>query len=157
MLCLPVCRSIARDCMNYKVRHDFPTVRRISTAQLATWLKDKTRIHPVLLDVRTDAEYQVSHLQSSVRAEPGSNPHEVNIARDTPIVTYCSVGYRSAAFAKTLNDAGYKNVVNLEGSIFQWAEEGRPLESAGRVAHEVHPYNSTWALLLDKPLRAKLP
>ena len=49
------------------------------------------------------------------------------IAKDAPIVTYCSVGYRSGKMAERLQAAGYTNVRNLEGSIFKWANEHRPL------------------------------
>ena len=42
-------------------------------------------------------------------------------------MTYCAVGYRSAEMATQLRAAGFTNVRNLEGSIFQWANEHRPL------------------------------
>jgi hypothetical protein len=73
---------------------------------------------------------------------------------DLPIVTYCSVGYRSGAFAERLRSAGFTNVVNLEGSIFRWANEGRPLFRSARPVTEVHPYNRTWGLLLKEDRRA---
>jgi hypothetical protein len=30
----------------------------------------------------------------------------------------------------------------MEGSIFQWANEGRPLEKEGKPVETVHPYNA---------------
>jgi rhodanese-related sulfurtransferase len=140
--------------VNAKVRSEFPDVPLITTAELAAWLDDPGRPAPLLLDVRTQAEFDVSHLQRAKHVEPSASASAVREAKDRPIVTYCSVGYRSGAFAKKLLDAGYTNVANLEGSIFRWANEGRPIVSAGRRAEKVHPYNSTWGLLLKRQYRA---
>ena len=143
--------------MNWKVRHDFPTVQRISAKEVAAWLQDSKREQPVLLDVRTKAEFEVSHIHGAQRVEPGSEAGALKLARGKPIVTYCSVGYRSGAFAKKLQDAGYTNVRNISGSIFQWANEGRPLERDGQRVMKVHPYNGVWGRLLKAPLRAAVP
>jgi rhodanese-related sulfurtransferase len=113
--------------VNAKIRSEFPDVRRITTAELAAWLNDPARPAPRLLDVRTRAEFDVSHLRGAKHVEPGAAAATVGGRKDQPIVTYCSVGYRSGAFAKKLGDAGYTNVANLEGSIFRWANEGRPI------------------------------
>lgn len=143
--------------VNWKVRHDFPNVRRITPAEMAAWLRDPKRPQPVLLDVRTKAEYDVSHIRGARRVEPGSDASALKLARDRPIITYCSVGYRSGAFAKKLQDAGYNNVQNMSGSIFQWANEGRPLVQDGRRTQKVHPYNGLWGKLLQPSLRAEVP
>lgn len=140
--------------VNFKVRHDFPTVRRITSKQLAQWLNDPHRVPPLLLDVRTKSEYDVSHIHDAQRVEPGSGAAAIAIPREKPIVTYCSVGYRSAAFARQLQDAGFKDVQNLTGSIFDWANKGYPIEQQGQLVRKVHPYNDRWGSLLKKELRA---
>ena len=111
-----------------RIRKEFPAVPQVGTGALAARLE---RERPLLLDVRTLAEYEVSHLAGARRVEPGALP-ELGVPKDAPIVTYCSVGYRSSALAQRLRAAGYTRVENLEGSIFQWANEGRPLVRAGR-------------------------
>lgn len=143
--------------VNWKVRRDFPTIRRITPKETAAWLADDKRPPPVLLDVRTKAEYEISHIHGAQRVEPGADANAIKLPRDCPIVTYCSVGYRSGAFAKKLQDAGYINVQNMSGSIFQWANEGRPVERDGRRAEKVHPYDGLWGKLLNAPLRADVP
>ena len=143
--------------VNAKIRHDFPEVKRITTAELAAWLGDKGRQSPLLLDVRTQAEYDVSHLQNAERIEPDAPAAAVGQPKDRSIVTYCSVGYRSGAFAQKLRAAGFSNVVNLEGSIFAWANEGRPIFRGGAQVEKVHPYSRTWGLLLRKEHRADVP
>ena len=143
--------------VNAKIRSEFPDVRRITTAELAAWLNDPARPAPRLLDVRTRAEFDISHLSGATHVEPGAAAVAIGGRKDQPIVTYCSVGYRSGAFAKKLGDAGYTNVANLEGSIFRWANEGRAIVSGGRPADKVHPYNRTWGLLLKRQHRATVP
>ncbi len=150
-------QSIGWRLVNWKVHRDFPGIRRIDPEQVANWLSDKTRARPVLLDVRTKAEYDVSHLPGARRVEPNSSADAVNLSKDQPIVTYCSVGYRSGAFAQKLQEAGYKNVQNMAGSIFQWANEGRLIEREGKRVDKVHPYNGTWGKLLKEALRADVP
>ena len=144
--------------MKRLVRMRFPSVSQLSTAELAKWLTDSKRQPPVLLDVRKEEEYAVSHLPGAIRVEPGASPEAVRsrIPPNRPVVTYCSVGYRSSALAQQLGKAGVNAVYNLEGSIFQWANEGRPVEAEGRRVERVHPYNRTFGKLLDQKRRAKL-
>ncbi len=150
-------QSIRWAVVNWKIRHDFPGVRRIESKSLADWLNDKSRAQPVLLDVRTKAEYDVSHIHGARRIDPAAAANAIDLPKDEPIVTYCSVGYRSAGFAKKLQQAGYTNVQNMTGSIFQWANDGRPLEREGQRVSKVHPYNATWGKLLKPELRADIP
>jgi rhodanese-related sulfurtransferase len=106
--------------------------------------------------VRERAEFEVSHLSSAQHVQPSASASAVQLPKDQPIVTYCSVGYRSGGFAEKLRQAGYTNVSNLEGSIFRWSNEGRPVFRGGEEVQTVHPYNRTWGLLLKRPLRADL-
>ena len=142
--------------VNARVRHDFPDVQRITTAELAAWLADKARPAPLLLDVRKRAEYDISHLRNAQHVDPDAPASAVAQPKDRAIVTYCSVGYRSGAFAQKLRAAGYTNVVNLEGSIFRWANEGRPVYRGSQKVEQVHPFNGTWGLLLQRKYRATI-
>ena len=45
---------------------------------------------------------------------------------------------------------GCTKVYNLEGSIFKWANEGRPLVQGQTTAHKVHPHDTRWGNLLEK-------
>jgi hypothetical protein len=76
------------------------------------------------------------------------------LKKETPIVTYCAVGYRSGEMAERLRAAGFTNVRNLEGSIFAWANEHRPLVQENERATRVHPYNGFWGRLLNDDARA---
>ena len=131
-----------------RIAKEFPDVKSIGTAELAKRLAAKGD-QPVLLDVRTAAEFEVSRLAGARRVDPDAAT--VALPKDAPIVTYCSVGYRSAKFAQRLQAAGFTNVRNLDGSIFQWANEGRPVEPSAKV----HPFNKKWGALLDAARRAE--
>lgn len=135
----------------------FPNVERISTEELAAALAGPRP--PVLLDTRPEEEFAVSHLRGALRVDPDATafPALDTLARDTPIVTYCSVGWRSAAVAERLRAAGFTAVRNLEGSLFRWANEGRPLARGDAQVRVVHPYDATWGRLLHPELRAPLP
>jgi len=139
------------------IRAEFPQVRQISPDMLADRLaSEQTSL--VLLDTRTKAEYAVSHLANAHQVDPKiENLASLGLAIATPIVTYCSVGYRSARIADRLQTAGYTNVANLEGSIFQWANEGKPVYRNGSQVQQVHPFDSRWAQLLNSELRAYKP
>lgn len=149
-------QSVRWTIVNWKVRHDFPAIRRIEPKRVEEWLEDKTRAQPTLLDVRTQPEFDISHLHNAQRVSPDAPASAIHLAKNQPIVTYCSVGYRSGAFAQKLQQAGYTNVQNMSGSIFQWANEGRPVERDGQRVTKVHPYNATWGKLLNPELRAEV-
>ncbi|WP_199299945.1 rhodanese-like domain-containing protein [Trichocoleus sp. FACHB-262] len=136
----------------------FPQVRWITTAELAQWLSNPVRSQPLLLDARTKTEYAVSHLATAQQIDLIAPDLAAlgQIDQDTPLVVYCSIGYRSARVAAQLAQAGFTQVYDLEGSIFQWANEARPLWQAEQPTTKVHPYNAQWSLLLKPEYRAEL-
>ncbi len=147
-------QGIGWSLVNAKIRREFPDVPRMKTSELDDLLK-KANEKPLLLDVRTKAEFDVSHLSGAIRVEPGADVSKLSLPKDKPVVTYCSVGYRSAALAKKLREAGYAHVTNLEGSIFRWANENRPLVHDGQPTDKVHPFNAVWGMLVEKAHRAE--
>ena len=112
-----------------------------------------------LLDVRTPAEWEVSHLAGARLVDPKADANSAagDLAKDTPIVTYCAVGYRSGVMAQRLRAAAFTKVQNLEGSIFQWANEHRPLVRDGQRVTRVHPISAARGRLLEPEVRAPLP
>jgi len=140
------------------IRSEFPRVQNVSPNSLAAWLERPEAEQPLLLDTRTAAEYAVSHLPGARLVHPEEDFTDLNLPNlNSQIVTYCSVGYRSAAIAERLQRAGYTHVMNLEGSIFQWANEGHPVYRNGEAVQQVHPYNPFWGQLLDQAFHADTP
>jgi len=139
------------------VRTKFPGVRQLSTTGLELELTGGKKV--VLLDVRKREEFDVSHLPGAVHIPPGLSGEQMaaklaalGVGKNDAIVAYCSVGYRSSSCAKKLNQVGFTDVANLEGSIFRWANEGRTVvktvEGKEVQASEVHPFDPTWGKLL---------
>ena len=130
----------------------FPGTEWVSTERLAQWMDAREGDRPALLDARSQSEFDVSHLIGAVRVDPdasGLDPQALALSRDSVIVVYCSVGYRSAAVARRLTKAGFERVYNLQGGIFEWANQGRSVYREGERVESVHPYNRTWGRLLD--------
>lgn len=101
----------------------------------------------VFLDAREPAEFNVSHIPGAVHVGYDSfNPAAVSeFSRDTPIVVYCSVGYRSEKIAEKLIGMGYARVYNLYGGIFLWKDSGNKVENARGETQQVHTYNEKWS------------
>lgn len=140
------------------IRAKYPKVAQLSTDSLQTMLDASLKAErPLLLDVREKEEYGVSHLKDAVSAltEKEALRALEGVAPDRPVVLYCSVGYRSSEMAGFLLKRGFEKVYNLEGSIFAWANEGRPVYRGEERVHKVHPYDRVWGKLLKKALRAK--
>jgi rhodanese-related sulfurtransferase len=144
----------------------FPGVPIMSTSELAAMLARGDA--PLLLDYRSRVEYDVSHLAGAIWvSDLKSARAEIAKVRamdgQRKLLVYCSVGYRSAdlvAQIQKLPDRGYAHeLYNLKGSLFMWANEGRPMFKKNgtgpeQAATQVHPYNSSWGTLLSPHLRA---
>ncbi|QMU28689.1 rhodanese-like domain-containing protein [Adhaeribacter radiodurans] len=130
------------------------TVPLIQPAQLATELKNNQNI--ILLDTRSPAEFAVSHLPAAqfVNYDEFSLAQVKHLAFDTPIVVYCSVGVRSEKIGEKLLRAGYKNVRNLYGGIFEWKNKGMIVVKPDNTPTDsVHTYNHYWAIWLKKGIK----
>ncbi len=145
--------------VNAMIAHHFPEVPQISVADLDTWFHDSHRKPPLLIDVRSRAEYAVSHLHNARWIDTLEHVSKAmaGVSHTESIVTYCSVGYRSSAYAQRLLRDGFTNVRDLKGSIFEWGNGGLPVYRHDRVVHHVHPYNRYWGLLLKRSLWAFSP
>ena len=135
------------------IDQEFPEVASLTTSDLAMLLSaDDPPI--ILLDARAADEFAVSHLQDARLASSVRQAEAIlDSARpDAIVVVYCSVGYRSAALVEQLHERGFANAVSLEGSLFAWANEGRPVYRGDTLATHVHPYDEEWGVLLDREL-----
>lgn len=152
-------RSIAFAVVHRLTERKFPQVKWITGQELDRWRADTSRPRPVILDARTQEEFLVSHVGGAIRIDPYRpilRPIR-NFPKDTAIVGYSSASYRGARLADFLARQGYGNVVVLDGGIFQWANEGRPIVRDDRPSNQVHPYDGRWGWLLESRHRAEAP
>lgn len=130
------------------IRLSFPDVAVISCEELADRLAGEGPT-PLLIDARGPEEFALSHLAGARRLPEPDTSEAAGLAREAAIVVYCSVGYRSARLARSLRQAGFTDVRNLEGSLFRWANLGLPLAGTGSARPRVHPFHPCWSLLLE--------
>lgn len=79
----------------------------------------------VILDVRTDEEYNESHIPKAVLIPDYEVEQRAEAElpdKDQLILVYCRSGRRSKLAAQTLVDLGYKNVYEF-GGIIDWPYE----------------------------------
>jgi rhodanese-related sulfurtransferase len=88
---------------------------------------------PVVLDVRTDSEYASGHVPGAVHIpfqKVASRLHELPAEKDETVVVYCAHGPRAAWAGRALRNAGYTDVVYLEGHMSAWEAAELPLEKS---------------------------
>ena len=144
--------------MDEKIEREFPGVQTVSTDALLTRYATADAKLPIIIDVREDGEFRVSHLDDALHLESAEAISDViterGLSKDTEIIVYCSVGYRSASVAADLQERGFTQVLNLEHSLFEWANKGYPMTSASGSTNKVHPFNKAWSVLVDESLHA---
>ena len=106
----------------------------------------------VYLDAREEGEYNVSHIKDAIWiGYDDFNMERVQeIDKDKKIIVYCSVGKRSENISEKLLAAGYKDVANMYGGIFEWVNADLPVYNRSGKTKKVHAYNKTWGVWLNK-------
>jgi len=105
-----------------------------------------------ILDAREPNEYKTSHIKGAIAVgyDHFSTDKIKHLDKSKPVYIYCSIGYRSEKIGEKLIAEGFKNVYNLYGGIFYWANLGLPLEdSTNKRTTKVHGYNNDWSKWLN--------
>ncbi len=149
LLFLAACTSVQLDWQSLKtqIRNQFPAVEHITTQDFKANYSGKAHV----IDVRNPDEFAVSHIPGAVHfQDAGQLAAWIQQQPTQPVVVYCSVGYRSAQMVKSLQKLGLQEVVNLEGSIFEWVNQGESVVDQDGPTQKVHPFNQKWGQLLEK-------
>ena len=120
----------------------------------------------LFVDVRTDAEMEVSRIPGALRKdefearlrtsreavseeEEGQGGDKESIGT---VIAYCTVGVRSGRYVEAMKKEYPKLcILNLKGSILSWTHANMPLEdSTGNAAKRVHVYGKKWDLAHPK-------
>lgn len=119
--------------------------------------------------MREPKEYAVSHIEGAINISPKMSAEEFlstygDLIGDRDIVFYCSVGRRSSIMANRLiaQNPDDQKSYNLQGGIFQWHNQARPLmvsvpTGSDLPTRSVHPYNVLWGRYISdkKAIRYK--
>ncbi|WP_339662072.1 rhodanese-like domain-containing protein [uncultured Polaribacter sp.] len=110
----------------------------------------------ILLDAREAKEYNVSHLKDAIcvgydHFDLQKTIEKLPTDKNAKIVVYCSLGIRSEIVADKLIKAGYTNVYNLYGGIFEWKNNNfQVMDTLGNTTEKVHTFNEDWSKWLTK-------
>jgi rhodanese-related sulfurtransferase len=95
----------------------------VSAAQLAEALA--SRSPPLVLDVRTAAEFQRSHLRGAVNIPVDDlRTWSETLTRDRPIYVHCRSGFRAHLAVRILRERGFDGVFNVTGGYLSIVAEG---------------------------------
>ena len=87
-----------------------------------------------IIDVREPEEFKSGHLPGAINIPRGLlefkvDGHPAVSDRETAIVLQCQGGGRSALATVSLQELGYRDVVNLAGGFAAWKAAGLPVET----------------------------
>ena len=106
-------------------------IERITAPTLAEQLREAEP--PVVLDVRTEREWQDQHIEGSLNISlQHLRERLTEVPSDRPLVVHCASGYRSSIAASMLQQHGITRVADLVGGIGAW--EASQLETVGATS-----------------------
>jgi len=123
------------------------SVNEVSVQEAAN-LKEEA----IFLDAREPAEFDVSHIEGAkfIGYEKFDLSNVKDIPKDRKIIVYCSVGYRSEKISEQLLEAGFKDVSNLYGGIFEWKNQDHEVVDEKGATEKVHAYDRVWGFWLKE-------
>ena len=101
----------------------------------------------IILDAREEQEFLVGHIEGAQRIGYDKPNLELlkSLNKRKTVVVYCSIGYRSEKIGEILQKEGFRNVLNLYGSIFEWVNQGNTIvDKEGKTTTRIHTYNKKW-------------
>jgi rhodanese-related sulfurtransferase len=101
--------------------------RELTASEAAALIRS---VDPLILDVRTPAEYERGRIPGSVLIplqQLQARWQEIAGHAQRPVLIYCATGNRSTVAAKILIDRGFRRVYNLRPGIAGWEREKLPV------------------------------
>lgn len=101
-----------------------------SVAQLQKAIS-KSGHKPVLLDVRTQSEYNDGHIQNAINIPHDQilkEPQLVSAYKDSQMVVFCRSGVRAGKVIEMLEGLGFKEIIDIDGDMLAWNEAGHSVE-----------------------------
>ena len=101
-----------------------------SVAQLQKAIS-KSGHKPVLLDVRTQSEYNDGHIQDAINIPHDQllkEPQLVSAYKDSQVVVFCRSGFRAGKVIEMLEGLGFKEIIDIDGDMLAWNEAGHSVE-----------------------------
>ena len=95
------------------------------------WKEMLQRDDVIVVDARTDYEYDIGHFRGAIRPDGVTSFREfpkwvrenLEQYKEKPVLTYCTGGIRCEKFTGFLLKEGFKNVYHLEGGIVTYGKD----------------------------------
>ncbi len=134
-------------------KHNTRSVPYISVQELAM-----PKTEAIIFDAREPKEYDTSHIKDAICVGYDFFNIETVLEtiknKDEQIVVYCSLGIRSEDIAEQLKKAGYNNVFNLYGGIFEWKNKDFIVyNSEGTETENIHTFSEEWSQWLTNGVK----
>lgn len=101
-------------------------MQEMSALQVHKYLQT-TSNKPLLLDVREPWEYKICKIAGSELVPMQTIPHELaTLDPGQETIVICHHGVRSRMVGQFLEQAQFKNVINLSGGVTAWAQQVDP-------------------------------
>ena len=119
---------------------------RVSVKHLAE-LDDQGNVD--VIDVRTPEEFQSVRAVIARNVPLGSlDPHAVMKERNgtakQPLFVICRSGNRSGKACRKFIDAGYTNIVNVDGGTLEWEKSGLPVVRGQMPRNQDKTAGASW-------------
>ncbi len=85
----------------------------------------------LLLDVRSEEEYQQGHIPGAVNVPYDAIDQylsSIDGYKNKPVIVYCRSGRRAKLAMKELEDKQFDQLMHLEGDMLGWNERNLPVE-----------------------------
>jgi sodium/bile acid cotransporter 7 len=149
-LCLPALLLAASDEVSQRrsavfrlyaeYRQHFPEVSDVNPIEAKRLFREGKL---QFIDVREPEEIHASTLPDAIDKQ--TFLRKAGEFRDTTLVAYCTIGYRSGIFAREMAHAGVP-VTNLAGGILAWVLEGGKVFDHEGETKRLHVYGPKWNL-----------
>ena len=85
----------------------------------------------VLLDVRTQAEYDSGHILNAINISHEhilEDPELLAEYKDSQMVVFCRSGVRAGKVIQLLESIGFEDIIDIDGDMLAWSEAGYRME-----------------------------
>ena len=85
----------------------------------------------VLLDVRTQAEYDSGHILNAINISHEQILKDSELLaeyKDSQMVVFCRSGVRAGKVIQLLESIGFEDIIDIDGDMLAWSEAGYRME-----------------------------
>ena len=85
----------------------------------------------ILLDVRTQAEYDSGHILNAINISHEQileDPELLAEYKDSQMVVFCRSGVRAGKVIQLLESIGFEDIIDIDGDMLAWSEAGYRME-----------------------------